>query len=110
MKPEAQLSKDVQAFLRDVVGCAVWSLEQGYRKERGGTRQTPGIGDLYVMHPRIPGGAMWVELKTPRNRLTPAQQVFRDECARCDVPWALWRSVEEAWDYMVGIGVIEEAA
>ncbi len=27
---------------------AVYSVEQGYRKERGGTRQTPGIPHLIV--------------------------------------------------------------
>ena len=79
MKPEERISKDVQTLLRDTVGCYVASLEQGYRKERGGTRITPGIPDLWVCHPPT-GIWTWAELKTPKGRLTTHQEGFRLMC------------------------------
>ena len=72
---ERQISREIQLFLKSI-GCAVWSSEQGYRKERGGTRTSPGIPDLIVMHP---DAWTFAELKAARGRLTPAQQQFRDE-------------------------------
>lgn len=106
---ERQISGEIQRFLK-MVGCAVYSTEQGFRKDRGGTRTSAGIPDLIVLHPDIPGGVLFVELKAERGRLRPSQEGFRAECERCDVCWALWRSVQEAFDYMVGIQVIEEVA
>ena len=104
MKPEAQLSKDVRAFLQQV-GCAVWSTEQGYRAERGGTRTTPGYPDLIVLHP---DAWTFVELKAGRNDLNGAQIVFRDECLKARVPWQLWRSVDDAWQWAVNVGLVTE--
>lgn len=102
MKPEAQLSKDVQAFLKQR-GFAVWSTEQGYRKERGGTRQTPGIPDLIIMGHR---SFIFVELKAGKAKLTNPQKQFRDECEYNGVPWACWRDVRDAFDWCAQIGVL----
>ena len=103
------MERDVVAFFRQI-GCAVYKLSQGYRKERGGTRQTPGIPDLYVMHPDIPGGSLWIEVKAERGKPSPAQLAFADECIACGVSYLLAKSVDEAWQYAVAIGLIEEAA
>ena len=92
--PEQQLSLDVRAALR-TLGCAVYSTEQGYRRERGGTRTSPGIPDLIVFGP---GGWTFAELKAANGKLSRAQQVFREECfeQRPLVPWELWRSLDDA--------------
>lgn len=101
---ESVISKEVQSFLK-MVGFSVYSVEQGYRKERGGTRQTPGIPDLIVIGH---GTVLFVELKTAKAKLRDSQAAFRDVCAENDVPWALWRSVHDAWDWCVNQGIIEE--
>ena len=46
-----------------LAGGVIYSLSQGYRAERGGTRQTAGLADLWVFFPRI-GKAGWWEVKT----------------------------------------------
>lgn len=104
---ERQISKEIIKFLRKI-GCAVWDLGQGYRGERGGTRQTPGLPDLFVVHPS--GVWTWAELKTAKGKLRPSQEVFRDTCIEAEIPWALWRSVEDSWEWCVEVGLIEEAA
>lgn len=105
MKPEAQLSKDVQRLLK-MIGCAVYSTEQGYRKDRGGTRTTPGIPDLIVLHP---DAWTFAELKVG-TQLSVAQEGFRTAALDAGVPWECWRSVEDAWEWGVRVGLIEEAA
>ena len=104
MKPEAQISKDVCEFLR-TIGGTVYSTEQGYRKERGGTRMTPGIPDLFVA---FPDAWTWAELKTPKGKLTEAQHGFRLMCEDYGINWQLWRSVDDAWRWCVNVGIIEE--
>lgn len=105
-RTEAQVSRDVVKLLR-TFGFAVWSTEQGWRKERGGTRQTPGIPDLIVIgHDRL----LFVEMKGPKGRLRDSQKVFRDECRANGVPWAMWRSVGECRDWLVAEGILEEVA
>lgn len=104
-RTEAQISREVAELLR-MFGFAVWSTEQGYRKERGGTRQTPGIPDLIVIGE---GRLLFVEMKGPKGRLRRSQKVFRDECEANGIAWRMWRSVGEAKDWLTEIGVVEEA-
>ena len=106
MKPEAQLSKDVRKLIGQLGG-SVWSTEQGYRKERGGTRMTPGIPDLFVVFP-VERVWTWAELKVG-HKLTEAQEGFRLVCAEADIPWQLWRDVRDCWDWCVELGIVEEA-
>jgi hypothetical protein len=109
VKPEAAVQKGIVDLFRQI-GCAVYVLSQGYRKEPGGTRQTAGLPDLYCLHPDIPGGALWIECKAERGKPSPAQLAFADECVACGVSYLLAKSVDEAWEYAVAIGLIEEAA
>jgi predicted type IV restriction endonuclease len=103
---ESAISREIQAFLRSL-GFAVWSTEQGYRPDRGGTRTSAGVPDLIVIgHKRL----LFVEVKGERGKLRPSQQAFRDECLVNGIPWALWRDVREAWDWCVTEGIIKEAA
>ena len=102
MKPETKLSRAVCRFLR-LCNCVVYSTEQGYRPERGGTRCTPGIPDLIVFQPAKARFA-FVELKTKRNKLNKAQAAFQ-RCAQASgVESHVWRSVEDAKAWLEGIG------
>lgn len=105
MKPEARISKDIRDFLR-TLGFAVYSLEQGYRPERGGTRQTPGLPDLYAMGK---GFGMWIEVKTPKGKLRASQELFRDEARANGVNWHCWRSVSDAVEWAKELGILEAA-
>ena len=60
---EAAHQRLIVALLR-LLGWSVYSLSQGYRKEKGGTRMTPGIPDLYAFH-RHKRLTLWVEVKPP---------------------------------------------
>lgn len=47
----------------------------------------PGIGDTYLLHPRI--GGVWWEAKTIRGVLSAEQAHFRDLCVAAGVPHIL---------------------
>lgn len=104
MKPEAKISLDI----RDVMGQAgfvVWTTEQGYRKERGGTRMSPGIPDLIIAgHSRT----LFVEVKTAGGKLTDWQKYFQKTWTRNGGTSLIWRSVDDAFDWLVSEGIIEE--
>lgn len=69
---EADLRADAVKLLRSL-GYAVYDLEQGYRDERGGSRQTPGIGDAYFQGH---GRRGWIEFKRWDNTPSPDQINF----------------------------------
>lgn len=106
MTRESQISREIQRFLKQV-GCAVYSTEQGYRRDRGGTRTSPGIPDLIVIHPTA---WTFAELKTETGKLTMRQLEFREDARSAGIPWQLWRDVRHAFDWCVAVGIVEEAA
>lgn len=71
------------------LGARVWVL--GTRRPRGdfqGTRQTPGIPDLYAVIPHRQRGistALWVECKAAGGRLRPEQVAFQQACHQAQV-------------------------
>lgn len=72
--PERVVQQQIVHLLRSL-GAQVWVL--GTVRPRGdtpGTRQTPGIGDLFAC---LRGRALWVECKAAGGRLRPEQAVFR---------------------------------
>ena len=101
---EAQISREIQDFLK-MLGFWVWSTEQGFRKERGGTRQTPGIPDLIVMGH---GRHFYVEVKNEKGKLRESQKNFQECCEQNGVEYVVWRSPTDAFDWCVGVGLIEE--
>lgn len=113
---EAKISREIRDLLQ-MVGFAVWSTEQGYRKDPGGTRQTPGIPDLIVLGH---GVCLFVEVKSSRGRLRESQKRFRDELWKVALlpdlmdpgtamlDWQLWRSAQDAWKWCVARGIISE--
>lgn len=48
-----------------------------------------GFPDLVLAHPHQ--GVLFIELKTRRGRLTPAQQVWGDTLTRAGAAWYVWR-------------------
>jgi hypothetical protein len=103
---EAQIQMEIVRFLR-TVGCSVYDTSQGYRKERGGTRTSAGIPDLIVIHP---SAWTFAELKTPKGKMSTAQTGFRLACEEAGIPWALWRSVHDAWEWAKAAGIVREAS
>jgi hypothetical protein len=53
----------------------------------------PGVADLVIVAPG--GRAHFVEVKTPKGRLSKAQREFRDRCVAMRVPWAIVRSLDD---------------
>lgn len=102
---EAQISKEIQTFMK-ALGFSVWSVEQGFRKERGGTRQTPGIPDLWIMGH---GLGVWCEVKRPKGKLRDSQLLFQSEAQANGVLHEVWRDVRDAFDWCVTHKIIEEA-
>lgn len=70
--------KQVQAAVKalfEAAGAMVYVL--GTRRPRGdypGTCQTPGLPDLYAVHPTA--GAWWFECKVPGGKLSEPQATF----------------------------------
>src|SRR5579859_712823 len=91
-RPQTQrppLEKDVQkgvVQLFRACGGIVYSTSQGYRKEKGGTRCTPGIPDLWIFFPRN-YGTLWWETKRPGGRRTSEQVAFATQCKECYMPY-----------------------
>lgn len=63
-----------------------------------------GVADLVIM--RRDGMACFLEIKTPKGRLSPAQDNFRILCQTRGWPWGIARSVDQALDLCRTWGVI----
>lgn len=103
MKPEAVVSRDVQALLK-TLGFAVWSTEQGFRKERGGTRQTPGLPDLIAINTDL---ILFIELKAGKNTASSAQLLFGSFVRLAGGNYRVIRSSVEMFDWLVELDVID---
>ena len=104
--PEAEIQKHIIELLRDKLEFNVWETSQGYRKDPGGTRMTPGIPDLIIAGH---GHTLFVEVKAPKGgRLTDMQYLFRVRWTESGGTSLVWRSDSDAWDWCVSEGIIEE--
>jgi hypothetical protein len=93
--PEKTEQAHIVQLLRSIGG-AVYVL--GTRRPSGdfqGTRQTPGIGDIFALLPKPPLPAptgegkacgVWIEVKASGGRLRTEQAAFRDQCIAAAVP------------------------
>jgi hypothetical protein len=103
--PEADLQRAVVSAVRValprtaiVQHCANEVTEPG---PRGARRQAiltgmgvhPGFADLMVL---CDGRVLFLELKSPKGRLSPAQEVFREAVLAQGFGWALVRSLDDA--------------
>ena len=104
MKPEARIRIDIRKFMESV-GFAMWDTEQGYRQDRGGTRVTPGFPDLVAIgHDMV----VFIEVKSPKGRLSLAQLAFQAECKANGVRAEVWRDPRDAFDWCVEQGIVRE--
>jgi len=105
VKGEAKVSRDIREFLQ-LVGCSsVYSTEQGYRYDRGGTRQSPGIPDLLVFGTEeCP--FFFIEVKGPKGKLRPSQVIFQEECGKAGMPYLVAHDVRDVFDFLVEKGVV----
>ena len=62
----------------------------------------PGFADLIVL---TGGQVLFLEVKSPSGRLSPAQKAFRDMVKAQGFGWALVRSIEGALDALAGHGI-----
>lgn len=66
-----------------------------------------GSPDLVFMLPD--GRVAWLEMKTRKGQLSPAQKAFRDKAKSLNHLWALARSVDEAIPILTQWGVLRSA-
>jgi len=103
---ERSISHGIQTFLK-TIGATCYSTEQGYRPGRGGARVTAGVPDLLIFLPEPSNLFMFVEVKSAKGRIRPAQAQFAEECEKVGIPCPIWRDVRDAFDYLESIGHIE---
>ncbi|NRQ25999.1 VRR-NUC domain-containing protein [Aliiroseovarius sp. xm-g-7] len=117
--PEADLQRAVVTALRFALPkgaiihhCANEVTEAG---PRGAKRQAilsgmgvyPGFADLVVLcHGRV----LFLELKSPKGRLSPAQEAFRDTVIAQGFGWALVRSLDDALGALADHGLTTRVA
>ncbi|MGI3213200.1 VRR-NUC domain-containing protein [Roseovarius tibetensis] len=117
--PEADLQRAVVTALRFslpktaiIHHCANEVTEPG---PRGAKRQAilvgmgvhPGFADLMVL---CDGRVLFLELKTPRGRLSPAQAGFRDAVQAQGFGWALVRTLDDALGALADHGLTTRVA
>ena len=68
------------------------------------SKQTPGLGDLWIFAPKGWRLAWWWETKAGRAKLSEAQEDFRDSCLETVV---LWGSGDryDAWRFLIQLGI-----
>lgn len=112
--PERVVQQQVVTLLR-ACGASVYVL--GTRRPRGdyqGTRQSPGIPDLYALlpAPKLAGGGtptgVWIEVKRQGGRLRPEQASFAQQCRAARIPHVVG-GVDEVLRFLVTGGWVSAA-
>ncbi len=75
--------KDVDAAVVELLRGLGWRVSR-FQQARE-SKITRGVPDLYAMHPRLKL-AVWIELKAPDGRRSPAQAAWHQAAAECGVP------------------------
>jgi hypothetical protein len=112
---EREIQRDVIAFYESV-RCLVKPTSGG---RKNGTRNAPGMPDLYVLPPICRGlrrnnswlqdQPFWHETKTPRGVQSDMQAWWQYECEQRGVGYVLG-GTEAAIDYARAIGLIAQPA
>ena len=92
MRAEAKLELAIRQAL-EYHGCRVWSTSA--KRQRGPSGVSPGVPDLYVVDP-IMKRSCFMEVKTPKGRLSPAQRDFRAVALAAGQTCLVVRSVDDA--------------
>lgn len=110
--PEKQVQRQIVNLLRSM-GAAVYVI--GTTRPRGdmpGTRQTPGIPDLYAVLPRRGHGEaqdLWIEVKRRGGKLRPEQERFQQQCREAGIPHVVG-GVDDVIRYLVGGGWLSSSS
>lgn len=68
----------------------------------------PGVADFGFV---LPGGrAAFLELKSRKGRLSPAQRDFREACTAAGALWAMARTTDEAIEVLRSWGAVRVSA
>ncbi|TKZ16037.1 VRR-NUC domain-containing protein [Shimia litoralis] len=117
--PEADLQRAVVSALRFALpkGAIVHHSPNEVTDpgRRGAIRQSilvgmgvhPGFADLLVLSD---GRALFLELKSPKGRLSPRQAEFRDSVQAQGFGWALVRSLDDALNALAAHGLTTRIA
>lgn len=100
-----RLEEDVQLEIvqeMESLGFHVSTLDQGYRGDRS-TRQTPGIPDLYLMHPQWEL-ALWVEVKGEKTPVQKSQEAWHAIAGASGVNVTIARSTGDVVEYLRELG------
>ena len=100
MTRETDVQYEITSFL-EALGAAVYRLSQGRA-----TRQSAGLADLYVLHPKL--GGVWLEIKAPSGKPSSAQMVFGDRCRRAGVTYLVVSSLEAIRHLCEDAGLISD--
>lgn len=68
------------------------------------SKQAPGIADLFVTHRTKPIAWWWESKRQVGGVLSPAQEVFRDDCMRCGVRYGTGDRFAAA-EHLVALGL-----
>lgn len=112
--PEGRLVKSILEVCR-LSGAVAYRLNSGVAMlpGRGGVPRPVTFGfrgcpDIVVFLPDGSGRTLWVEAKSARGRLSPAQVAFRDLCRSLNVPWVLARSIDDVLPF-VSVHTVRQA-
>lgn len=115
MRQRQPLEKSVQkAIVTLFRACRgfVYSTSQGYRRDPGGTRMTPGLSDLVVLFPTIWASeakrrrVLFWEVKRPGAQRTAEQVLFGERCLLSGVFYG-WGDLEAAKTLMREWGLVK---
>lgn len=100
--PEADLQRQVVQLLRVALPAGAIVHHSANEQRRGGRAAQgialgmgvhPGFADLLVL---VAGRVLFLELKSPTGRLSPAQVEFRAAALGQGFGWSLVRSIDDA--------------
>lgn len=99
-QPESIIKRHIMQYLGTLHGCYVRTLQIGIIPGRSNASQ--GMPDLIVCWQ---GDVFWIEVKTPKGKVTPKQEAFLDMWRRAGGRAIVARSWQEVRDYCMSLEV-----
>lgn len=115
--PEADIQRAVVAALRFALpGAVIHHSPNEHRAGGAAARRVQGIRSGMGLHPGWPdlvildqGRVVFLEVKGPHGRLSPAQEAFGARAQAEGHGWAVVRSVDEALEAVASAGLVVRA-